>query len=81
MHPRTSVISKIVDYDAQGNKKRTIQYEDYVATKVQGFTLPRTIRITNHDRGDLETELVVVNRLINSGLSDDEFNTVAMLKK
>ena len=78
LNPRTAVISKIVDYDAQGNKKRTILYEDYAPTKVTGFALARKIRIIGHDRQDLETELVVVNRLINTGMSDDEFNTVAL---
>ena len=81
MNPRTHVISKIIDYDSEGNKKRTILYEDYAPTKVTGFTLPRKITITGHDRQNLETELVVVNRLINTGMSDDEFNTVALTRK
>ena len=81
MNPRTHVISKIIDYDSQGNKKRTILFEDYAPTKVAGFTFPRKIRFIGHDRQDLETELVVLNRLLNTGMSDDEFNTVALTRK
>jgi hypothetical protein len=81
LNRQTLIVSKIEAYDAQGNKKRTELLEDYARTKITGFMIPQKIRYINHDRSDLETELVLTSRQFNTGLSDDEFNTVSLQKK